>query len=216
MIDLDNTREEAVNIAELKSARDCTPAPKLSKLTDDDCTFAKSRTIIDSSRMSSTNNGKSLDAEKLSSKLVKPLLQSKSSPNKTSVYDNFLSTLRYESLNFIILLIISMHLNIRIACIHIKQKHTHLSRKTHIHCSHKKAQINEPMYTNLGKSCIYFTTTKLHRTLTFMHLNIPTTHVYIKIWTIAWPTQKTTSDHQKINHRMTSSHRRTDLDRVKT
>ena len=63
MIDLDNTREEAVNIAELKSAQDCAPSLKLSKLTDDDCTSAKSRTKIDSSRRSSTNSDKSLDAE---------------------------------------------------------------------------------------------------------------------------------------------------------
>ena len=63
MIDLDNTREEAVNIAELKSAHDCAPSLKLSKLTDDDCTSAKSRAKIDSSRRSSTNSDKSLDAE---------------------------------------------------------------------------------------------------------------------------------------------------------
>jgi inositol hexakisphosphate/diphosphoinositol-pentakisphosphate kinase len=63
LIDLDNTREEAVNIAELKSARDCTPAPKLSKLTDDDCTSAKTRTKNDNSRRSSTNSEKSVDAE---------------------------------------------------------------------------------------------------------------------------------------------------------
>ena len=63
MIDLDNTREEAVNIAELKSAQDCAPSLKLSKLTDDDCTSAKSRTKIDSSRRSSTNSDKSVDTE---------------------------------------------------------------------------------------------------------------------------------------------------------
>lgn len=63
LIDLRNTREEAINIAELKNAQDCAPAHKLSKLTDDDTKSAKSRTKIDSSRRSSSNSEKSLDAD---------------------------------------------------------------------------------------------------------------------------------------------------------
>ena len=64
MIDLDNTREEAVNIAELKSAQDCAPTLKLSKLTEaDDTKDAKSKLKNDTSRRSSSNNDKSLDAD---------------------------------------------------------------------------------------------------------------------------------------------------------
>ena len=63
MIDLHNARAETISVAEMKSAQDCAPSLKLSKLTDDDCTSAKSRTKIDSSRRSSTNSDKSLDAE---------------------------------------------------------------------------------------------------------------------------------------------------------
>ena len=64
---------------------------------------------------------------------LKPLPQSQSSPNETSVYDNFLSTRRYESLYLNILIIINMHLNIRIACIHIERTHTHLTKNNRMY-----------------------------------------------------------------------------------
>ncbi|KAH7283716.1 hypothetical protein KP509_34G020400 [Ceratopteris richardii] len=63
LIDLRNTREEAINIAELKNAQDSAPAHKLTKLTDDDTKSAKSRIKLDGSRRSSSNSEKSLDAE---------------------------------------------------------------------------------------------------------------------------------------------------------
>ena len=64
LIDLSNTREEDVNIAKLKSAQDCAPAPKLLKQIEaDDTKHAKAKLRNDTSRRSSSNSEKTVDAD---------------------------------------------------------------------------------------------------------------------------------------------------------
>ena len=64
MIDLHNARAETISVAEMKSAQDCAPTLKLSKLTEaDDTKHAKSKLKNDTSRRSSASNDKSLDAD---------------------------------------------------------------------------------------------------------------------------------------------------------
>jgi hypothetical protein len=64
LIDLHNTREETISVAELKSAQDNASEPKLfKKVGADDTKQAKAKLRTDSSRRSNSSSEKSADAD---------------------------------------------------------------------------------------------------------------------------------------------------------